>query len=81
MELGCFAGAGTADFVLFRDDVVVERTEPGKQHYNKYTRIQNNTDITDRNRVLVLKQILKNFHPLKHMKIPSPPSTEADLNV
>lgn len=42
LELGCFAWAGTADFVLFRDDVVIEPTEPGgKSIINTDTQIFN----------------------------------------
>lgn len=29
LELGCLAWAGTADLVVFRDDAVIDRTEPG----------------------------------------------------
>lgn len=37
LELGCFAWAATADLVVFKDDVVTERTEPGKkQHLVSY---------------------------------------------
>ncbi len=43
MELDCFAWAGTTDLAVFRDDVVMERTEPGtKKYYSKYS---NKTDI------------------------------------
>ena len=31
LELGGFGWAGTADLVLFRDDVVIDRTEPGAE--------------------------------------------------
>lgn len=31
LELGCFAWAGTTDlFTVFTDDVVIDRTKPGK---------------------------------------------------
>lgn len=31
LEFDCFAWAGTTDLAVFRDDVVIERTEPGEK--------------------------------------------------